>query len=114
PVNVNKGAKPVRANGKLYVIDGGISKPYQKKTGIAGYTLMFNSHHLALAEHRNFPTIRNNMGAYTPKMIETEKMIPRMLIKDTDRGIEIKEKIEVLEELLEAYENGTVKEHRRN
>ncbi|MDD7463508.1 MAG: fructose-bisphosphatase class III, partial [Anaerococcus sp.] len=110
PVKVIEGVSPVRANGKLYVIDGGISKPYQKKTGIAGYTLMFNSHHLALAEHRNFPTIRNNMGSYTPKIIETEKMIPRMLIKDTDKGCEIKEKIEVLEELLAAYDKGLVKE----
>lgn len=114
PVKVLKGVKPVRANGKLYVIDGGISKPYQKKTGIAGYTLMFNSHHIALAEHKNFPTIRNNMGAYTPKIIETEKMIPRMLIKDTDSGKDIRDRIEVLEELLNAYELGIIKEDLSN
>lgn len=104
PVKVKKGDKPVRAKGKLYVIDGGISKPYQKKTGIAGYSLMFNSHHLALAEHKNFPTIRNNMGSYTPKLIETERMHPRMLIKDTDQGKKTMEKIEILEELLENYD----------
>ena len=65
---------------------------------------MFNSHHLALAEHKNFPTIRNNMGSYTPKLIETERMHPRMLIKDTDQGKKTMEKIEILEELLENYD----------
>lgn len=111
PVKVKEGGQPVRANGKLYVIDGGISKPYQKKTGIAGYTLMFNSHHVALAEHKNYPTISNNMGSYTPQIVETEKMIPRMLIKDTDEGCKIREKIEILEELLKAFDKGTLKEN---
>ncbi|MSS78313.1 fructose-1,6-bisphosphatase [Anaerococcus sp. AGMB00486] len=104
PVKVKEGKKPVRANGKLYVIDGGISKPYQKKTGIAGYTLMYNSHHIALAEHVSYKNIRDNMGSYTPKIYETEKLIPRMLIKDTDEGEKIRERILVLEELLEIFD----------
>ena len=104
PVKVKEGGQPVRANGKLYVIDGGIAKPYQKQTGIAGYTLMFNSHHLALAEHKNYPAIKNDLGSYTPQIVETEKMIPRMLIKDTDQGQEIIDKIAVLEELLSLYD----------
>ena len=106
PVRVKEGKKPVRANGKLYVIDGGISKPYQKKTGIAGYTLMYNSHHIALAEHLSYTNIRDNMGSYTPKIYETEKLIPRMLIKDTDEGEKIKIRIEVLKELLEVIDEG--------
>lgn len=104
PVRVKEGKKPVRANGKLYVIDGGISKPYQKKTGIAGYTLMYNSHHLALAEHLSYSNIENNMGSYTPKIFETEKLIPRMLLKDTDEGEKIKDKISILEEVLELFD----------
>ena len=106
PVRVKEGKKPVRANGKLYVIDGGISKPYQKKTGIAGYTLMYNSHHIALAEHLSYSNIRDNMGSYTPKIYETEKLVPRMLIKDTDEGEKIKSRIEVLKEVLEVFDNG--------
>ena len=54
PVEVKKGESPVKANGRLFIIDGGISKTYHEKTGIAGYTLIFNSHHLALAEHKPF------------------------------------------------------------
>lgn len=106
PVRVKEGKKPVRANKKLYVIDGGISKPYQKKTGIAGYTLMYNSHHIALAEHLSYSNIRDNMGSYTPKIHETEKLIPRMLIKDTDEGENIRTRISVLEELLEVFDEG--------
>lgn len=106
PVRVKEGKKPVRANGKLYVIDGGISKPYQKKTGIAGYTLMYNSHHIALAEHVSYSNMREDMGGYTPKIYETEKLIPRMLIKDTDKGEKIRARIEVLEELLEIFDKG--------
>ncbi len=106
PVKVKEGKKPVRANGKLYVIDGGISKPYQKKTGIAGYTLMYNSHHIALAEHLSYTNIRDNMGSYTPKIYETEKLIPRMLIKDTDEGETIRTRIEVLKETLNLIDNG--------
>lgn len=106
PVRVKEGKKPVRANGKLYVIDGGISKPYQKKTGIAGYTLMYNSHHIALAEHVSYSNMREDMGGYTPKIYETEKLIPRMLIKDTDKGEKIRARIEVLEELLQVFDKG--------
>ena len=106
PVRVKEGKKPVRAGGKLYVIDGGISKPYQKKTGIAGYTLMYNSHHIALAEHVSYSNMREDMGGYTPKIYETEKLIPRMLIKDTDKGEKIRARIEVLEELLQVFDKG--------
>lgn len=106
PVKVAKGEKPVKANGKLYVIDGGLSKAYHSKTGIAGYTLIFNSHHLALAEHRQFE--RN--GVNTPEMYVTETMKRRLLVKDTDIGKEIEKQIFDLEELLECYSLGLIKE----
>ena len=54
PVKIKSGETPIRAGGKLFIIDGGLSKAYQERTGIAGYTLIFNSHHLALAEHKPF------------------------------------------------------------
>ena len=108
PVKVKKGEKPVKANGKLYVIDGGLSKAYHSKTGIAGYTLIFSSHHLALAEHRPF----DPKGENTPKMQVTEVMKRRMRISDIDRGREIKQKIFDLEELLECYHVGLIREKR--
>ena len=106
PVKVAKGEKPVKANGKLYVIDGGLSKAYHSKTGIAGYTLIFNSHHLALAEHRQF----ERDGVNTPEMYVTETMKRRLLVKDTDIGKEIEKQIFDLEELLECYSLGLIKE----
>lgn len=104
PVKVAKGDSPIKAGGKLYVIDGGISKPYQAKTGIAGYTLVFNSHHVALAEHKSYKSITDDMSSYTPNIREVEILLPRMLKKDTDEGQLIREKIEVLENLLEMYD----------
>lgn len=104
PVKVKKGDSPIKANGKLYVIDGGISKPYQAKTGIAGYTLVFNSHHVALAEHKSYKSITDDVSSYTPNIKEVEILLPRMLKKDTDEGQVIREKIEVLEKLLALYD----------
>lgn len=104
PVKVKKGDSPIKGGGKLYVIDGGISKPYQAKTGIAGYTLMFNSHHVALAEHKSYESITDKVSSYTPNIKEVEILLPRMLKKDTDEGQDIREKIEVLEKLLEMYD----------
>ena len=104
PVKVKKGDSPIKGGGKLYVIDGGISKPYQAKTGIAGYTLMFNSHHVALAEHKSYESITDKVSSYTPNIKEVEILLPRMLKKDTDEGQDIREKIKVLEKLLEKYD----------
>ncbi|MCR5213056.1 MAG: fructose-1,6-bisphosphatase, partial [Eubacterium sp.] len=106
PVKVAKGEKPVKADGRLYVIDGGLSKAYHSKTGIAGYTLIFNSHHLALAEHTEF----EKDGISTPKMYVTETMKKRLLVKDTDKGKELEKVISDLEELLECYRLGLIKE----
>ena len=105
PVITEAGESPIKAGGKLYVIDGGISKPYQAKTGIAGYTLVFNSHHVALAEHKTYESITDKVSSYTPNIKEVEIMNPRMLRKDTDEGRKNAEKIKLLQELLKIYEN---------
>ncbi len=113
PVKYKDGQKPISANGKMYVIDGGISKAYQPTTGIAGYTLMYNSHYLALAEHSNYEVMQSVHGAYTPKLYITERFPQRLLVKDTDDGPEIEEKIKDLSNLLDAYKQGIVKENRK-
>ena len=104
PVITEAGESPIKAGGKLYVIDGGISKPYQAKTGIAGYTLVFNSHHVALAEHKSYESITNKVSSYTPNIKEVEIMNPRMLRRDTDKGKAKEKKIKILEELLDLYD----------
>ncbi len=109
PVKSKDGEKPVKAGGKLFVIDGGISKAYHSKTGIAGYTLIFNSHHLALAEHHNFAQIESDMGSYTPNMQIVAVMPKRLSIADTDKGAEIDSKIKDLEILIDAYRKGLMK-----
>ncbi len=106
PVKIKDGESPVKADGKLYVIDGGLSKAYQSKTGIAGYTLIFDSHHLALAEHKPFVPGREN----TPKVTITEPMKQRIMVADTDDGKEIESQIRDLEELVAAYRSGEIKE----
>ena len=106
PVLVKKGESPVKAGGKLFVIDGGMSKAYQKHTGIAGYTLIYNSHHLALAAHRPYTEGAEN----TPEVEIVEKMPKRVLIRDTDKGKLLLQKISDLKELLAAYAAGTLGE----
>lgn len=108
PVKIKNGESPIKANGKLFVIDGGISKAYQKATGIAGYTLIYDSHSLSLAEHQPFIA---NESEHTPKVYVVEQMKKRINVSDTDKGIDIANKIEDLKELLKAYRNGTIKEH---
>nr|WP_308742040.1 fructose-1,6-bisphosphatase [uncultured Anaerocolumna sp.] len=111
PVKIIKGEKPVKANGKLFFIDGGISKAYQPKTGIAGYTLIYNSKQLSLAEHKPFQNDQNGIiRDNTPKIMSVEIMKERVTVAKTDVGKRIAEKIESLEELLKAYKDGTIKE----
>ncbi|MDD6350131.1 fructose-bisphosphatase class III, partial [Intestinibaculum porci] len=107
PVKVKKGEKPIRAHGKVFVIDGGISKAYHSKTGIAGYTLIFNSHHLALAEHHDF--VRG--GDNTPSIEVVEYMHHRLRVAETDNGAALRSQIRDLLELVEAYKSGVIKEH---
>ncbi|MDE7400403.1 MAG: fructose-1,6-bisphosphatase [Oscillospiraceae bacterium] len=107
PVKIKDGESPVKANGKLFVIDGGISKAYQRATGIAGYTLIYDSHSLSLAEHKPFT---NESGGKSPAIHVVERPESRANISDTDKGAELAEQICDLHELLEAYRSGAVKE----
>lgn len=114
PVKVSKGESPIKANGKLFVIDGGFAKAYQKVTGIAGYTLIFNSHGLVLVSHEPFES--------TEKAIDEEKDIlsstvalqysqERIRVRNTDIGKEIMKNIDDLKKLLNAYHTGILKEN---
>ena len=106
PVKLKDGETPVKAGGKLFIIDGGLSKAYQSKTGIACYTLIYNSNHLALAEHVPFCPGEKN----TPKVTIVEKMKSRVMVGDTDLGKELEERIRDLKELVSAYREGVLKE----
>lgn len=106
PVKIKDGESPVKADGKLFVIDGGISKAYQSATGIAGYTLIYDSHSLSLAEHKPFIS---GESEHTPEIYVVEKLERRANISDTDRGKELEELISDLKELLKAYRNGQIK-----
>ena len=106
PVKLKDGESPIKGNGKLYVIDGGLSKSYQPKTGIAGYTLIFNSRHLALAEHKPFDPTQES----TPKLTIVEKMKKRVMVADTDIGKKLQADIADLNELVAAYRGGIIKE----
>ena len=103
PVKTKLGESPIKANGKLFIIDGGISKAYRSRTGIAGYTLIYNSHSLCLAEHRA-PSAEYPDGEIL--VHEVEKMEHRVNIADTDTGAELSARIEDLRALLAAYRAG--------
>lgn len=106
PVKLKDGEKPVKAGGKLFIIDGGLSKAYQSTTGIAGYTLIYNSHQLSLAEHMPFDPKKDS----TPKVSMVERMPRRIMVADTDKGRELKAQIADLKELVAAYREGLIKE----
>ena len=113
PVKTLKGEKPVKAGGKLLVIDGGFSKAYQPETGIAGYTLVYHSHGLQLVQHEPFQSRQKAIEEgqdikSTTFLVEFNSQ--RMMVKDTDKGIELRTQIEDLEKLLVAYRTGLIKE----
>lgn len=112
PVKVVKGESPVKADGKLYVIDGGMSRPYQKVTGIAGYTLIYDSYNLILAEHAPFDSRRKAIED-EDDIVSTRNMLEhaniRIRVGDTDIGQFLKQQIEDLNQLLDAYRRGIVK-----
>lgn len=113
PVKVKKGESPIKANGKLVVIDGGFSKAYQKQTGIAGYTLVFNSYGLRLASHEPFESTQKAIEEEQDIRSETqilERNQARIRIRDTDRGQNIQRQIDELKRLVEAYRDGLIKE----
>ena len=113
PVELKKGDTPIRCGGKLLIIDGGFSRAYQGKTGIAGYTLVANSHGMTLVAHEPFESaeaaIRKESDIISDAII-VETAARRIQVADTDIGVELKESIHYLEALLAAYMDGTVAE----
>lgn len=113
PVLTIEGENPVKAGGKLMVIDGGFSKAYQPKTGIAGYTLVYHSRGFQLVQHEPFTSITKAVeeGQDIKSTVEMVEMANhRMMVKDTDKGAELQAQINDLKELLLAYRNGDIKE----
>ena len=115
PVHVTKGEKPVKANGKMMVIDGGFSRAYHKETGIAGYTLVYHSRGFELVQHEPFTSaddvVRTGADIKGTTMI-VEMSTHRMKVADTDKGAELKRQISDLKNLLYAYRHGFIKENR--
>ncbi len=115
PVKIVKGESPIKAGGKLLIIDGGIARAYQKVTGISGYTLISNSYQLLLSEHQPFKgveaVIKHNDDMHS-KNIVVENYDHRLKISDTDNGAVISKKIKDLKMLLYAYRTGAVTQHK--
>lgn len=111
PVERKKGETPVKCGGKLLIIDGGFSRAYQEKTGIAGYTLVSNSYGMRLVAHEHFESteaaIINEQDIFSDTLI-VETYPKRKKIKDTDIGMELRETINQLELLLQAYRDGII------
>lgn len=114
PVESKRGESPIKCNGKLLIIDGGFSKAYQGKTGIAGYTLIYNSYGLILAAHDPFESmekaVKEGSDIHSHQML-VERVVKRRRVADTDAGRTIKENIKELEKLLQAYREGTIVEN---
>ena len=115
PVKLSKGESPIKAGGKLLVIDGGLSRAYQPVTGIAGYTLIFTSHELNLVAHQPFEStasaISSEQDIHSVQSL-VKQMPHRLLIADTDDGDALRERIDDLMALIEAYRSGVIKEVR--
>lgn len=115
PVKVKKGESPIKANGKLFVIDGGMSKPYQKVTGVAGYTLIYNSYGLVLVEHEHFESrqkaIEDEIDIISNRIF-IEAKTNRKRVRNTDIGKELQSQIDDLKLLLAAYRKGLIKERK--
>ena len=114
PVKIKKGESPIKSNGKLLVIDGGLSKAYQKVTGLAGYTLLFNSHGLLLSAHDAFESIESAIKEEKDihSTLDVVELAPnRLLVEDTDAGKSLSKKITDLKALVDAYLKGKIKTH---
>ncbi|MDO5589827.1 MAG: fructose-1,6-bisphosphatase [Lachnospiraceae bacterium] len=113
PVKAIDGESPIKCNGRVLVIDGGFSKAYQKETGIAGYTLIYNSYGLILAAHKPFESteeaIENESDIHSDSVI-VKRVLERKRVADTDVGQDLKEQIEDLKVLLQAYRSGEIAE----
>lgn len=113
PVETTIGESPMKCNGRLLIIDGGFSRAYRSKTGIAGYTLIYDSHGLILAAHEPFESVEqavvNGTDIHSHNAV-VSSATRRMTVADTDKGAEIKQEIASLEELLRAYRSGLLVE----
>ncbi len=113
PVKVIKGEKPVKANGKLLVIDGGMSKPYRKETGISGFTLIYNSSSFVVVQHEPFSS-RTHAIEHDDDIVSSREVIelsPKPIcVGDTDIGVGMRQQVEDLQKLLTAYRVGLLKE----
>ena len=113
PVRAASGENPIKADGKLMVIDGGFAKAYHDTTGIAGYTLVYHSRGFQLVQHAPFTSteeaILNGTDIQSTTQI-VEMMGHRAMVNDTDKGAELREQIADLEKLLVAYRRGFIKE----
>jgi fructose-1,6-bisphosphatase-3 len=113
PVKIKKGESPVKAGGRLLVIDGGLSRAYQSQTGIAGYTLLFNSHGLLLSSHDAFDSVESAIAEEKDihSTLEPVAHSPhRLTIEEIDQGRQLQDKIETLYSLVDAYKQGIIKE----
>ena len=112
PVKIKDGESPIKGEGLLYIIDGGMSKAYQNKTGIAGYTFISSSRYLALTEHFPYlPASENGAEKYiAPKIKIVETFEKRINVRDTDIGQTLQEEVEELQNLVNAYKIGAIKE----
>nr|WP_300003529.1 fructose-1,6-bisphosphatase [Tissierella sp.] len=115
PVKVKKGESPIKCGGKLLMIDGGFSKAYQNVTGIAGYTLIYNSYGFILAAHEKFGSMEEAVSKgkdISSHTVVVEKVVDRKLVKDTDIGERLKAESDSLERLVKAYRSGSILESR--
>ena len=115
PVHASKGENPIKAGGRLMVIDGGFSEAYHNETGIAGYTLIYHSRGFQLVQHEPFTSTKDAIIRGTDIKSTTqivEMSAHRMLVADTDKGEELREQVNDLRQLLKAYRHGIIKEKR--
>ena len=115
PVHASKGENPIKAGGRLMVIDGGFSEAYHSETGIAGYTLVYHSRGFQLVQHEPFTSARDAIVRETDIKSTTqivEMSSHRMLVADTDKGEELRTQVADLKKLLYAYRHGILKEKR--
>jgi fructose-1,6-bisphosphatase-3 len=115
PVHASKGENPIKANGKLMVIDGGFSEAYHSETGIAGYTLVYHSRGFQLVQHEPFTSAEEAILKgldikSTTQLVELSAH--RMLVANTDKGEELRAQVEDLRQLLYAYRHGILKERK--
>lgn len=117
PVKAKKGESPIKGGGKLLVIDGGFSRAYQSTSGIAGYTLIFNSRHFRMVSHQPFAgkkeALKRNRDIDNDSVI-FEVLEKRMKVAETDEGIDLQAQVNDLVRLIEAYRSGDVPENHKN